>query len=321
MISQIRYYSNKSCENCVRENKLCHLNNILRDPIDAQNNLYLSFGELIKSFQSLPLDILLNGSNITNSLMKEPIKKLLDYKSILYIYIKDVNIQKIFNINKKIYQTYSTNKIIILRETEKIIWLICDDKYNTLLQINLSTLIYNSWKDLFESITIDIYLSGFSTKTNKFIVDKVYWYNAINYYTRIHLNKDGPLDDKNFEISQDNYYNFSDYKNLPNIENVFITDNIKTILKKIKTFADCKKIGEKTIRKLSKEISNMRVKEGNYCCIILQDTNMLMANKLCPHDISALSYLISKIKICPYCRKKFAPRFYNSSREKRPNYT
>ena len=93
---------------------------------------------------------------------------------------------------------------------------------------------------------------------------------------------------------------------------------MKTILININIILYALEINKIEINKVINDINSTEDSDGEYCSIIMQKADLFMANKLCSHSVSLISYMNCKIKKCPFCRVEFKPKIFNILKDERP---
>lgn len=320
MSKLLKIYNNDSCKKCLVNNELCRYQSLFNSHHISLIKLNKLYGNLLDKFKED--DILICGMQILNCILNIEIKD-----PILNIFIKNISKEKIIKLNSILSFLYENNNIIIIREPFSIVWLICNSKYETILQINLDIMEYKSWDEALNNSPLDFFCIGFSTLQKKFIYLKNRWRNFMNNYLKKSITFDHPyysdfyftkyLNTKfNFNIVNnqepfDYHYIFNTFYDFNHVDDycssqfpIFITKNIKDILSHL----NIKYIIPSNIKNIMQQIDSMEESEGELCNILFQKTNILLINKNCSHEISLKSYLKCKINKCPFCRVNFNPK-------------
>lgn len=123
------------------------------------------YGHLIEKLRETGLDILVGGSSAIASFPPY------DYQPNDFdFYVKNINNQKISEIDTKLREIFSESKIIIFRKLITITWWIFNPEMTKLhLTIQLNTFQITSWSDLFIVYHSDVVCLGYEVKSNRFV--------------------------------------------------------------------------------------------------------------------------------------------------------
>jgi hypothetical protein len=123
------------------------------------------FCHLIEKLAETGFEILVAGSSVIGSFPPYNYQPN-DFD----FYVKNLNNQKIIEIDKKIRETFTESKIIIFRKLITITWWIFNPEMTQLhMTIQLNTFQIDSWADLFIIYHSDFLCIGFEIKSNKFV--------------------------------------------------------------------------------------------------------------------------------------------------------
>ena len=282
----LHLYSNNSCKKCLKNNEICKNLQNFDSHKESIVKFSYNYGKFIKEFKKE--DILITGYELLSCIMH------VEFNKIMSVHIKNIDKVKILNFDKKIRKLYSNKKIVYVKEPLNIIWLVCDEKYKTELQINLNIVIYETWEEMFENQSEDYHCVGYSMLNNKILQFKSKWEKFMVDFN--HKSMDVINSKQNYDLS-DLDVGYSLWQQCP----LFVTTDIYNIINKLRLEKYC----DINVDKISKQIELMEELKGENCCILLQNASLFLTNKMCCHKVSLRSYLKCKINKCLFCRKPF----------------
>lgn len=293
--------------------------------------------EIIKNIEKTDIDIMISGSSGIASV----IKKGFNPKDI-DIYIKNINIDKIIEVENAIKRTAEQYgyDVIVVRRPITLSWWMYNYNEEVVCEIQLNILDVTSWTDVFMAYHSDLVGIGYDVRHKKLVVMSERWNNFIKAYPEVYFTNINSLDEDLIVSAAKKYSNRGFVSILFSIANTK-----KKAITSLSGCGDARKIIEKLsppetnyavagtakymvggkptsilkIKEISCEHVDYEFPDGKECPITMETYDIGVANVNCKHEVSLKGYIVTKgLSECPICRGKFIPVIYNSITGERP---
>jgi len=175
-------------------------NEILNTFKKASSRLYSfsnnEYKKIINAFYENNIDILIAGSSCLSAVMKE--RKYQYMPNDIDIYIKNINYDKIIDIDNILHKIYSDKQIYCVRRPITMTWWVFDNQTkDIIIEIQLNLLQIKSWTEVFAVYHSDLVCIGYDILNKNFVFHKQRWNNFImNYNKKIYMTEIFNCDNK-----------------------------------------------------------------------------------------------------------------------------